>query len=119
MPSLLHDPSVMIIFSYALTGLGHLRVTDALYRGLPEGVRPLTLYSQDTSAVFSDGGLWNHLNIDTGPVHPTITPILAEPHADNATDKPASVLTTQQAFTNQQRVLQSLQDTIMTHKVFS
>ena len=49
MSSLLHDPSVMIVFSYALTGLGHLRVTDALYRGISEGARPLTIYSQDTS----------------------------------------------------------------------
>lgn len=49
MAAVLTDPSVMVVLSYALTGLGHLRVTDALYRGLPENVHPLTLYSQDTS----------------------------------------------------------------------
>lgn len=47
--SKLHDPSVMIVLSYAQTGLGHLRVTDALYRGLPESIHPLTLHSQDES----------------------------------------------------------------------
>jgi hypothetical protein len=37
----------MIIFTYAPAGLGHLRVTDALYHGLPEDISPLLLSSLD------------------------------------------------------------------------
>lgn len=37
----------MVIFTYAPAGLGHLRVTDALYHGLPKGVTPVILGSQD------------------------------------------------------------------------
>lgn len=44
----LHKKSVIIIFAYSPAGLGHLRVTDALYHGLPAGVSPLLLGSQDT-----------------------------------------------------------------------
>lgn len=36
----------MIIFTYAPAGLGHLRVTDALYEGLPTETSPLLLGSQ-------------------------------------------------------------------------
>ncbi len=36
----------MIIFTYAPAGLGHLRVTDALYEGLPHEASPLLLGSQ-------------------------------------------------------------------------
>ncbi len=39
--------SLVIVFAYAPTGLGHLRVTDALYHGLPENAAPLLLGSQD------------------------------------------------------------------------
>src|SRR3989338_5919284 len=39
----------VLVFTYALAGLGHLRVTDALYNGLPLGSRPLALGAQDTS----------------------------------------------------------------------
>lgn len=37
----------VVVFTYAPAGLGHLRVTDALYEGLPKGVTPLLLGSQD------------------------------------------------------------------------
>ncbi len=43
----LKDKSLVIILAYAPTGLGHLRVTDALYEGLPGGVTPLLLGAQD------------------------------------------------------------------------
>lgn len=46
----LQDPSLMIVFAYAPAGLGHLRVTDALYHGLPKHAQhPLLLGSQNTS----------------------------------------------------------------------
>ena len=44
----LQQKSVMVIFTYAPAGLGHLRVTDALYHGLPDGVDPIILGSQDS-----------------------------------------------------------------------
>lgn len=47
--SVLSQKSVVVIFAYSPTGLGHLRVTDALYHGLPEGVSPILLGSQDKS----------------------------------------------------------------------
>lgn len=44
----LKDKSLLIIFAYAPAGLGHLRVTDALYHGLPkEAGTPILLGSQD------------------------------------------------------------------------
>lgn len=46
--AILSQKSVLVIFAYAPAGLGHLRVTDALYQGLPEAVSPLLLGSQDT-----------------------------------------------------------------------
>jgi hypothetical protein len=45
--SVLSDKSLMIIFTYAHTGHGHLRVTDALSNGLPEDVTPVLLGSFD------------------------------------------------------------------------
>ena len=39
--------STIILFAYAPAGLGHLRVTDALYYGLPPNATPLLLGSQD------------------------------------------------------------------------
>jgi len=39
----------VLIFAYAPAGLGHLRVTDALYHGLPKSVSPLLLGTQDKS----------------------------------------------------------------------
>lgn len=43
----LSQKSLVIIFAYAPAGLGHLRVSDALYHGLPDEVTPLLLGSQD------------------------------------------------------------------------
>lgn len=44
----LKDKSLLIVFAYAPAGLGHLRVTDALYHGLPKEIgTPLLLGSQD------------------------------------------------------------------------
>jgi len=45
--SLLSKKSLLLLFAYAPAGLGHLRVTDALYHGLPAEASPLLLGSQD------------------------------------------------------------------------
>lgn len=45
----LTDPSLTIIFAISPTGLGHLRVTKALYRGLPRNAAPVLLGAQDPS----------------------------------------------------------------------
>jgi len=42
----------MLILTYAPAGLGHLRVTDALYDGLPKIVNPVVLGSRDASVQF-------------------------------------------------------------------
>lgn len=47
--SVLSDKQLILLFAYAPAGLGHLRVTDALYHGLPKDVSPLLLGSQDKS----------------------------------------------------------------------
>jgi len=47
--SKLQEKSLVLVFAYAPTGLGHLRVTDALYHGLPKDITPILLGSQDTS----------------------------------------------------------------------
>jgi hypothetical protein len=39
----------MLILTYAPAGLGHLRITDALYDGLPKSVNPVVMGSQDKS----------------------------------------------------------------------
>lgn len=44
--SVLSDPTVCIIFATAPTGLGHLRVTEALYHGLPKTASPVLLGAQ-------------------------------------------------------------------------
>jgi hypothetical protein len=46
--SALTSPDIVIVLAQALTGLGHLRVTHALYHGLPPGAHALMLSSQDT-----------------------------------------------------------------------
>ncbi|VVA44220.1 conserved hypothetical protein [Candidatus Roizmanbacteria bacterium] len=47
------DRSLLICFAYAPAGLGHLRVTDALYHGLPKGTNtPLLLGSQDKTITY-------------------------------------------------------------------
>ena len=45
----LTSPDIVIVLAQALTGLGHLRVSHALYHGLPSGAHALLLSSQDTS----------------------------------------------------------------------
>lgn len=50
--TILSDKSLVIVFAYAPAGLGHLRVTDAVYDGLPEGVTPILLGSQDKSITY-------------------------------------------------------------------
>lgn len=47
--SALTNPDLVIVLAQALTGLGHLRVTHALYHGLPPGAHAVMLSSQDTS----------------------------------------------------------------------
>jgi hypothetical protein len=45
----LTDRKLLLVLAYSPAGLGHLRVTDALYHGLPETVNPVVLGSQDRS----------------------------------------------------------------------
>jgi hypothetical protein len=45
----LSQRQLQLVLTYAPAGLGHLRVTDALYHGLPEAVNPVVLGSQDKS----------------------------------------------------------------------
>lgn len=45
----LKDPDLLLIFTYAPAGLGHLRVTDALYDGLEENIHALLLGAEDRS----------------------------------------------------------------------
>jgi len=45
--SLLKEKSLIIVFSYAPAGLGHLRVSNALSGGLPQSVTPLLIGSHD------------------------------------------------------------------------
>ena len=47
MLSTLAKKSVMVIITYSPVGLGHLRVSDALYHGLPDSVTPVLLGAQD------------------------------------------------------------------------
>lgn len=51
--SALQQKSVMVIFTYSPAGLGHLRVSDALYHGLPTGITPIILGSQDSFIRFA------------------------------------------------------------------
>lgn len=44
--------SLVLVLAYAPTGLGHLRVTYALNDGLPEGVLPVLLGSEDDSLTY-------------------------------------------------------------------
>lgn len=45
--SALTSPDLVIVLAQALTGLGHLRLTHAIYRGLPPGAHAIMLTSQD------------------------------------------------------------------------
>jgi hypothetical protein len=47
--SALRNKSLVLIFAYAPAGLGHLRVTDALYHGLPKDITPILFGAQDES----------------------------------------------------------------------
>lgn len=49
---LFHKKSLIIVLSYTPAGLGHLRVTQALYHGLPGGVTPVLLGAQEKSIRF-------------------------------------------------------------------
>ncbi|MBI3954939.1 hypothetical protein HY338_00720 [Candidatus Gottesmanbacteria bacterium] len=49
---ILSKKSLVLVLAYAPTGLGHLRVTYALNDGLPEGVAPVLLGSQDNSLTY-------------------------------------------------------------------
>lgn len=49
---ILNQKSLVIIFAYAAAGLGHLRVTNALYHGLPPGITPLLLRTQDSAVTY-------------------------------------------------------------------
>lgn len=46
---ILKEKSLMLVLAYAPAGLGHLRVTEALYHGLPKETTSLLLGSQDKS----------------------------------------------------------------------
>lgn len=48
----LSQKSLVMVFTYAPAGLGHLRVTDALYNGLPEDIPSFLLGSQDKNIMF-------------------------------------------------------------------
>lgn len=65
--SLLTQKPLLIIFTYAPAGLGHLRVTDALYHGLPVQTHSILLHSQDSSVSYL-----HHLT----SIHPTTRAIL-------------------------------------------
>lgn len=43
----LSKKSTLVILAYSPTGLGHLRVTNALYEGLPKDISPILLGAQD------------------------------------------------------------------------
>ncbi|OGK13544.1 hypothetical protein A3A93_02475 [Candidatus Roizmanbacteria bacterium RIFCSPLOWO2_01_FULL_38_12] len=43
----LNSQSLLVIFAYAPTGFGHLRVSDALFRGLPDNISPLLVGAHD------------------------------------------------------------------------
>jgi hypothetical protein len=58
----LKDKSLVIVFAYAPAGLGHLRVTDALYDGLPTQTAPILLGAQDKSIT------WIHRIISIHPI---------------------------------------------------
>lgn len=49
---ILSQKSLVLIQAYVPTGLGHLRVTYALFRGLPTGVTPVLLGSADQTLTY-------------------------------------------------------------------
>ncbi|MCL4339144.1 hypothetical protein M1271_05635 [Patescibacteria group bacterium] len=50
--SIFLDRRIVLAITYAPAGLGHLRVADALYHGLPKDVVPVLLGSDDTSITY-------------------------------------------------------------------
>jgi len=50
--SILKDKSLLLLFAYSPAGFGHLRVSDALYHGLPTGAYPHLLGSQDKTITY-------------------------------------------------------------------
>jgi hypothetical protein len=44
--------SLVVVFAYVPAGLGHLRITDSFFHGLPEGVNPLLLGPEDGLTTF-------------------------------------------------------------------
>lgn len=44
--------SLVVVFAYMTAGLGHLRITDALFHGLPEEVNPLLFAPEDKITAF-------------------------------------------------------------------
>lgn len=44
--------SLVVVFAYMSAGLGHLRITDALFHGLPEEVDPLLFAPEDKLTAF-------------------------------------------------------------------
>lgn len=44
--------SLVVVFAYVPAGLGHLRVTDAFFHGLPSGMTPLLLGPEDKLTMF-------------------------------------------------------------------
>lgn len=50
--NILRQKSLVLIFAYAPAGLGHLRVTDALYSGIPADVQSYLMGSHDKKIMF-------------------------------------------------------------------
>lgn len=50
--SLIAKKDTVLIFTYAPVGLGHLRVTDALYHGLPEEIPHLILAAEEKAVTY-------------------------------------------------------------------
>ncbi len=49
MADILTSPDLVIVFAQAMAGLGHLRVTHALFHGLPKGAHAVLLGTKDTN----------------------------------------------------------------------
>ncbi|MFA6249869.1 MAG: hypothetical protein WC686_00005, partial [Candidatus Shapirobacteria bacterium] len=48
----LRQSGTLVVFTYAIEGLGHLRVTDTLYDGLPRGIDAAMLDVSDTKIIY-------------------------------------------------------------------
>lgn len=56
----LKSDSLLVVFTYAPTGLGHLRVAEALYRGLPKSIPHYLLGSDDRTISIIHRIMSNH-----------------------------------------------------------